>query len=157
MGHKYSSTSIGSNEHMVARRTAVGDMTGALTCIPLKRPCVFVIYLRRCSISNSTNTKISAAFTPWWRRCANATPATLKSGSSRNPAIVRPNGRGRFSRPGLLECRYPGTRATTIQAGRRHMPRFALNVSTTIPDLEPGRLGSIPAWDIPGSGVGFPI
>ena len=56
-----------------------------------------------------------------------------------NPAIVRPNDRGRFSRPGLLECRYPRTRATAI------------------PDLEPGRLGSIPSWGIPGSGVGFPI
>ena len=36
---------IGSNEHLVARRRAVGGVTGALTCIPLKRPCVFVIYL----------------------------------------------------------------------------------------------------------------
>ena len=36
-------------------------------------------------------------------------------------------------------------------------PKFALNVSTIIPGLQPERLRSIPAWGIPGRGVGFPI
>jgi len=45
MGHRRSVNVHRVQRHMVARRRAVGGMTGALTCIPLKRPCVFVIYL----------------------------------------------------------------------------------------------------------------